>query len=114
MSDITLRYADLHLYTERGSSSCAAFRSWLDSQKVPFANLDYPSDLVEDALSPLRTWIFANEGVPVDFSSMPVLVYKDVLWEAPDGSDRYDNVYYALSQDDLPNDFLEKLDRGVV
>ena len=72
MSDTTLRYTDLHLYTERGSSDSATFRSWLDGKNVPFANLDYPSDAVEDAFSPLRTWIFANDGVTVNFSSMPV------------------------------------------
>ena len=109
MSDTTLRYTDLHLYTERGSSDSATFRSWLDGKNVPFANLDYPSDAVEDALSPLRTWIFANNGVTVNFSSMPVLVYKEILWESPDKADRYEKVYYASSDSDLPTDFLEKV-----
>ena len=109
MSDTTLQYTDLHLYTERGSSDSITFRSWLNGQNVPFVDLDYSSDAVEDALSPLRTWTFANDDVQVNFASMPVLVYKEVLWESPDKTDKYEKDYYASSSNDLPSDFLEKV-----
>ena len=109
MSDNTIRYDDIHLYAERGASNSMAFKSWLEDNNVPFAALEYNSDVVEAALEPLRTWVFDNHKESVNFSEMPILIYKELLWESPDKVDRFDKIYYALSTDDLPSDFISKV-----
>jgi hypothetical protein len=112
MSNLTIKYEDVCLYTQSGQSESVEFRKWLDSINASYAILDYSPDAVEEAISPLNTWNFADIDGPASFSDMPLLVFHDVLWESPAGDDRYFHVKHAVSIKTTPNDFEKKVLKG--
>jgi len=112
MSNLTIKYEDVCLYTQSGQSESVEFRKWLDSINASYAILDYSPDAVEEAISPLNTWNFADIDGPASFSDMPLLVFHDVLWESPAGDDRYFHVKHAVSIEATPDDFEKKVLKG--
>ena len=110
MSDLTVRYDNVYLYCERKQKASREWRLWLDTREVAYSIIDYdPGEASELALVPLRTWTFKNDDASVDFEGLPILIYEDILWEAPDGQDRYGKQFYAITTDDLPSDFVDKV-----
>ena len=79
MSDLTVRYDNVYLYCERKLKASLEWRLWLDTRET------------------------------VDFEGLPVLIYEDIVWESPDGEDRYGKEFYAITIDDLPSDFIDKV-----
>ena len=110
MSDLTVRYDNVYLYCERKQKASSAWRLWLDTREVAYSLLDYdPGEASELAIEPLKTWTFKNNDATVDFEGLPILTYEDIVWESPDGKDRYGKLYYAVTTDDLPSDFADKV-----
>jgi hypothetical protein len=112
MSNLTIKYEDVCLYTQSGQPESVEFRKWLDSINASYAILDYSPDAVEEAIRPLNTWNFADIDGPASFSDMPLLVFHDVLWESPAGDDRYFHVKHAVSIEATPDDFEKKVLKG--
>ena len=109
MSNLTIKYEDVCLYTHSGQPESVEFRKWLDSINASYTILDYKPDAVEEAISPINTWNFADIAGPASFSVMPLLVFHDLLWESPEGDDRYFRVKHAVSIKTTPDDFKKKV-----
>jgi hypothetical protein len=110
MSDLTVRYDNVYLYCERKQKASLEWRLWLDTRETAYIIIDYdPGEASELALVPLRTWTFKNNDATVDFEGLPILIYEDIVWESPDGEDRYGKEFYAITIDDLPSDFIDKV-----
>ena len=110
MSDLTVRYDNVYLYCERKQKASLDWRLWLDTRETAYSIIDYdPGEASELAVVPLRTWTFKNNDAQVDFEGLPILIYEDIVWESPDGEDRYGKQFYAITTDDLPSDFVDKV-----
>ena len=110
MSDLTIRYDNVYLYCERKQKASSAWRLWLDTREIAYSLLDYePGEAAELAVEPLKTWTFKNNDTSVDFEELPILTYEDIVWESPDGQDKYSKLFYAITTDDLPSDFIDKV-----
>ena len=110
MSDLTVRYDNVYLYCERKQKASLDWRLWLDTRETAYSIIDYePGEAAELAVEPLKTWTFKNNDAQVDFEGLPILTYEDIVWESPDGEDRYGKLFYAITTDDLPSDFVDKV-----
>ena len=110
MSDLTVRYDNVYLYCERKQKASLDWRLWLDTRETAYNIIDYePGEDSEKAVAPLRTWTFKNNDATVDFERLPILIYEDIVWESPVGEDRYGKEFYAITTDDLPSDFIDKV-----
>ena len=110
MTDLTIRYDNVYLYCERKQKASLDWRLWLDTRETAYSIIDYePGEASELAVAPLRTWTFKNNDATVDFEGLPILIYEDIVWESPDGEDRYSKQFYAITTDDLPSDFVDKV-----
>jgi hypothetical protein len=85
------------------------FKEFLRLNSISYELLEYSEEAVNDALSPLNTWTFRNTEAPGNFTSMPILIYKEILWESPeDENEYYAKVFYAKDINSLPTDFVSK------
>lgn len=109
MSDLTIKYTEVYFYGESGQADSVAFRKGLDEMSASYTILDYKTDAVADALLPLNTWNFDDAEGSVNFSSMPVVVFRDTLWESSDGNHKYFRTCHATSVESLPSDFKDKV-----
>jgi hypothetical protein len=110
MSDLTVRYDNVYLYCERKQKASLEWRLWLDTRETAYIIIDYdPGEASELAIVPLRTWTFKNNDACFNFEGLPILVYEDIVWESPDGEDRYSKQFYAITIEDLPSDFVDKV-----
>ena len=71
--------------------------------------IPYKPGAVAEALMPLNTWNFDDMEGAANFSSMPLLIFRDVLWESPDKKHKYFRTCHATSADQLPSDFKDKV-----
>ena len=109
MSDLTIKYEEVVLYTEAGQADSVSFRKKLDDMNASYAILDYKPDAVADALAPLNTWNFDDVEGKASFSDMPLVVFHEVLWESPDGEHKYFRTCLSTSVEKLPSDFKDKV-----
>jgi hypothetical protein len=100
---MAIAYRKINLHTKREQPESNAFEQWLNANLVAFNLLDYENP--SECLIALSTWFYDDEGNRVIFDRAPVLTYDEVIWEAPDKSDAYIKVRYAVSPSDLPADF---------
>jgi len=109
MSDQTLRYEYLYLYTEIDHGGSSGFQEMLGAMNADCDVISYKPEAVAEAMMPLNTWNFDDmEGV-ANFSSMPLLIFRDVLCESPDKKHKYFRTCHATSADQLPSDFKDKV-----
>jgi|TARA_R110000803_G_scaffold100999_3_gene168991 hypothetical protein len=109
MSDQTLRYEYLYLYTESDQANSASFLDVLLGMGADCDVIPYKSEYVAESLIPLNTWNFDDMDGAANFSSMPLLIFRDVLWESPDKEHQYFRTCHATSADQLPSDFKDKV-----
>ena len=110
MSDLTIKYEEVVLYTEAGQADSVSFRKKLDDMNASYAILDYKPDAVADALAPLNTWNFDDVEGKASFSDMPLVVFHDVLWESPDGEHKFAGSQKGIHLlEKLPSDFKDKV-----
>ena len=111
MSELTLKYNTIILYCESGQAASIDFRKGLDNNDIAYSIMDYKAEFVADALEPINTWTFVDIDGESSFSKMPLLIFHDVLWEAPDATDQYYKDRHAVSFDTVPKDFTTKADK---
>lgn len=100
---MAIAYRKISLHTKIDQPESLAFEHWLNENMVAFQLLAY--DNPGECLKALSTWFYDAEGRRVIFDQAPVLTYDEVIWEAPDKSDAYIKVRYAITPNDLPADF---------
>lgn len=104
-----IKYDDLFLYNRTNEAS-RKFRVFLDTHAVKYVNLQwYDEDQIANNIAALSTWFISSR--PEGFSDLPILIYEKVLWEAPDGSDKYQKRHYSVDPGDLPPDWLDKVEK---
>ena len=109
MSDQTLRYEYVYLYTEVDQDGSSDFREAVFAMNADCDVIPYKSEYVAEALIPLNTWNFDDmDGAP-SFTAMPLLIFRDVLWESSDKKHKYFRTCHATSADQLPSDFKAKV-----
>lgn len=104
-----IAYTNIVLHCKKKCPSARLIRRWLEDNDVEFVDLEF-EDPTED-LKAITTWFQTPDGAAPYFGDMPVLTYNAVLWRAPDGSDQYEKVKYAVSSGGLPHDFAEKANK---
>lgn len=104
---MTIRYDEIYITVQRGHAASNDMIGWLTSNNIAVSVLTYGPEAINDALHPLSTWFEDDLGNKIIFETAPVLVFDEVLWEAPDGSDAYRKRKYATQISDLPEDFVK-------
>ena len=110
-----IKYTDVHLYATNNTES-AKFRQYLDKNLVNFVNLTYvDKDSVQINLDAISTWFIdpSDAALKIKFTKMPFLIFEQVYWEAEDGTERYIKRTYAMTIKELPEDFMEKVEKLV-
>lgn len=103
---MTIRYDEIYITVQRGHAASNDMIGWLTSNNIAVSVLTYAPEAINDALHPLSTWFEDDLGNKIVFETAPVLVFDEVLWEAPDGSDAYRKRQYATQTSDLPENFV--------
>jgi len=107
MSSFTIRYDDIALHTEREQLKSKEFQDYLDLNNIDYKLLEYESNFTQECIDALNTWSFKNkEGPRGNFTAMPILTYHDILYD--NGKDVFSKVFYAISIDQLLEDFILK------
>ncbi|MEK9695391.1 MAG: hypothetical protein VW270_06470 [Candidatus Poseidoniales archaeon] len=107
MATDTIRYHEVRVYAEDGQD-VSAYETYMDDNNVDYSILVYSSDAVDECKTPLLTWTYGDDQEILSSMNWPCIIYKDRRYESGDNS--LDVPFIAQTVDDLPSDFLDKVE----
>ena len=107
MATDTIRYHEVRVYAS-ADDDISAYETHMDDNNVDYQSLVYAVDVIDDCKSSLLTWAWGDDAETLSSITFPCIIYKDRRYES--GDTTLDVSMLSQTVDDLPSDFLDKVE----